>query len=141
MNLAAQKLRGFVADHHAEILAIDEDLVKLSLDGHESGMLRRRNERPVPFVIDLTFREARLQTNVRSGESLRTLIEVAIHPVRSRDRRRRDAKERALQLMISLQSYLMAHDVTDQDTPQVIEGDNAGGSKAKSILAQLFNKN
>jgi hypothetical protein len=120
-------------------LAIDEDLVKLSLDGHESGMQRRRNERPVPFVIDLTFREARLQTNVRSGEALRTLIEVVIHPVRNRDRRRRDAKERALQLMISLQSYLMAHEITDQDTSQVIEDDNAGGNKAKSKIAELKN--
>jgi hypothetical protein len=40
----------------------------------------------------------------------RTLIHVAVRPRRNRDRRRRDASERARRLVSSVKSYLMAHD-------------------------------
>jgi diguanylate cyclase (GGDEF)-like protein/PAS domain S-box-containing protein len=111
LKVAVEKLRGFVADHHAEIVSIEEDHIALKIDGQYTPLLRRNHDRPVPFCIELRFTEQQWGKEGNEGNSqLRTVIDVAIRPQRNRDRRRRDVLERARQLISSLKSYLMAQD-------------------------------
>jgi hypothetical protein len=142
LKIAAEKLRGFVADHEAEITAIDENHVALKIEGNHTPLLRRSSDRPVPFLIELRFEETRLPPDGRkAAELLRTMIHVVIRPRRSRDRRRHNCVERARQLLVSLKSYLMAQEYSG------IVGDDAasdqkGGvvDKARHVLAPLFVK-
>lgn len=113
LNITAEKLRGFVADHDAEIQSVDEDHLVLKLDGDNLPLQRRSNDRPVAFLVELLLGEKRGQSqeNERGGGMLRTYIRVAIRPLRNRDRRRHDAIQRARQILTSLKSYLVAQEV------------------------------
>jgi diguanylate cyclase (GGDEF)-like protein len=111
LNLVVEKLRGFVADHFAQIESIDERNLVLRIDGLETDKMRRSSDRAMPFVIDINVEEYRTPTDGRNAaRMIRTVVNVTIRPQRSRDRRRRDVLERAQQLLASLKSYLVAQD-------------------------------
>jgi diguanylate cyclase (GGDEF)-like protein/PAS domain S-box-containing protein len=110
MKMVAEKLKGFVADHNAEITSIEDDLVLLKLESEQAGLMRRTSDRSLLFAIRLQFEEARVESEGNSGTALQTMVHVTIRPVRNRDRRRKDVSDRARQLLVSLKSYLMAHE-------------------------------
>lgn len=110
LNIVVEKLKGFVADHHAEVLPIDDRHVSFKIDAGGLANLRRTGDRDVPFVIDLEFEETKTPSTARGQGLSRTLINVSIRPQRSRDRRQRDVLERARQLLVSLKSYLVAQE-------------------------------
>jgi diguanylate cyclase (GGDEF)-like protein/PAS domain S-box-containing protein len=111
LKVTAEKLRGFVADHHSEVVSITDDRVTLAIGAQDTPLIRRTSDRPVPFIIELTFGEQQRPVEGRPNTlAMCTLIRVLIRPKRHRDRRRRDATERARQLLVSLKSYLMATD-------------------------------
>jgi hypothetical protein len=113
LKIAAEKLKGFVSDHHAEIIEIKENRVRLKIDGPYTPLLRRKSDRPVPFLMDLEFHERNVENEGRKpGTTLRTGIRVIIRPSRKRDRRRNDVQHRSLQLLASLKSYFMAHETS-----------------------------
>jgi diguanylate cyclase (GGDEF)-like protein/PAS domain S-box-containing protein len=117
LNVAVEKLRGFVADHHAEIVSIDSRRVVMKLDSDQIPLTRRTNDRPAPFLIEVEFTETSERDEARPGRSLeRTVIKTVIRPKRDRDRRKRDSAERAKQLFASLKSYLIAQEY-GQSTP------------------------
>jgi hypothetical protein len=119
LKVTTEKLRGFMADHHSEIIAVDENRITLAIDGQYTPLIRRMSDRAVPFVIELTFGEQQRPVEGRPNTSaLCTLIQVVIRPKRQRDRRRHDATERARQLLVSLKSYLMATDDTSRQVDQ-----------------------
>jgi hypothetical protein len=105
-----EKLKGFVADHHAEVVPIDDRRVSLKIDAGGLPNLRRLGDRDVPFVIDLEFEEAKTAGKGVGQSMSKTLVNVAIRPQRGRDRRQRDVVERARQLFVSLKSYLVAQE-------------------------------
>ena len=71
--------------------------------------MRRTTDRPVPFLIEVEFEEISEPDAGRQGRTVqRTLLKTIIRPKRDRDRRKRDAVERAKQLFTSLKSYLIA---------------------------------
>ncbi|MDX1948345.1 MAG: diguanylate cyclase [Pirellulaceae bacterium] len=114
-NVVVEKMRGFVADHHAQIDAIDDNHVALKIDGQNSPLTRRDSDRPVPFVIELKFDDTRVTPAAAAAAAaaarlVRTVIHVTIRPQRSRDRRRRDVLDRAQRLLASLKSYLVAQE-------------------------------
>lgn len=110
-NVVVEKMRGFVADHHANIETVTESFLVLKIDGAGSSLLRRSDDRPVPFFIDLKFEEANAEnTTPALGKIMRTIVQVTIRPQRNRDRRRRDVLERAQKLLASLKAYLVAQD-------------------------------
>ena len=111
LNIVVEKLKGFVADHHAQVVPVDDRHVALKIDSGGLPNLRRMGDRDVPFVIDLEFEEAKTPSTVRGQGLSRTLINVSIRPQRSRDRRHRDVLERARQLLVSLKSYLVAQEL------------------------------
>ncbi len=119
LKIAAEKLRGFVADHAAQIESIKENHVVLKLTGEESTLNRRRHDRPLPFFIEMNLEEVRVQLEGRRGGSaLRTLCHVFVRPSRQRDRRRADVMERGMQIVSSLKSYLMAQEFEAGDPDQ-----------------------
>lgn len=110
-NVVVEKMRGFVADHHAQIDSVTENYLSLKIEGEETPLLRRSTDRPVPFVVEIRFEESQGQAGGRgNAKMVRTIIHVTVRPQRSRDRRRRDVLERARKLTASLKSYLIAQD-------------------------------
>jgi len=127
IDVAVQKLRGFVADHNARFSATGEDSVELFVDSLCSPETRRRSDRSVPFVIKLVFSEDRVELGnaqgLPSGDQAQTMIDVVITPKRNRDRRRGNTADLAREILRSLKSYLMA-----EEAP--IEGDDKVSNKA-----------
>ena len=108
-----EKLKGFVADHHAEILLTDRSRVQLLIGGDRgSPLFKRQSDRSIRLLIDLAIHEESFapENNPRAVFK-RTRITAVISPVKSRERRTAAALERARQLVASLRSYLMATDV------------------------------
>jgi diguanylate cyclase (GGDEF)-like protein len=138
IGMAIEKLRGFVADHRAEIVQIDGNRLQLLIDDHRSGRQRRRGDRSVSFLIKLRFEEERV-VKAESAEGQppsrgvsRTKIHVSISPKRARDRRRSDVSVRAREVLVSFRSYLIAFE----------EKPRGGGvlSQAKRIFAPWLAK-
>jgi hypothetical protein len=113
MKMAVEKIRGFVADHHAEIVSIDNQVITLKVSAGWSGFLKRQSDRPVAFEIELRLNEERPSADAEATNgvrALRTQVHLIIRPLRSRDRRRTDLATSARQLCSSVKSYLMAND-------------------------------
>lgn len=114
LQIAAQKLRGFVADHAAQILELRNNHVMLEIAGQDLPMMRRHSDRPTPFLVELDLEEIESDNDAGThGTEVRTVVQVTVCPKRQRDRRRHEADERARQLFVRLKSYLMAQDCAD----------------------------
>ncbi|HEX3869417.1 MAG TPA: GGDEF domain-containing protein, partial [Pirellulales bacterium] len=113
IDRSIEKLRGFIADHHGEIVAIDGHDVKMRFRTGGGLLGRRDTDRQIALSMRLRFKEERMPTTEeRRGGLTRTRIELEIRPLKNRDRRRADAVERAKTLLISFRSYLMAQEVS-----------------------------
>lgn len=136
LKVAVEKLRGFVADHHAAIDKIDGNQVDIRIDAKRVGLLRRSNDRPVGFMVELSFGEEQLRpTHERSSENqrvVRTKVNVVIRPQRQRDRRRNDAGSHAQHLLASLRSYLMASEAVEETGVNVL-------NRATAIVSSWLN--
>jgi hypothetical protein len=119
MNVAVEKLRGFVADHHADIVSINGQEVVLKIEGSDTPLSRRSSDRPVSFVVEMHFTEKKVATKDADGKDrgafIRTFVDVVIRPRRNRDRRLRDTDQRAVQILVSIKSYLMAQELHEID--------------------------
>lgn len=111
IEIAVEKLRGFIADHNAKILKTAKDEIRLETDDSKS-VKRRDGDRAVSFVIDIKLAEERIERNnssgLAAGSYVHTKLSVTIRPRRDRDRRRNAATQRARLLLGSLKSYLIA---------------------------------
>jgi diguanylate cyclase (GGDEF)-like protein/PAS domain S-box-containing protein len=122
IEVAVQKLRGFIADQEAKIVKTDENELELVVTDGSNGANRRTNDRPVTFAIQLKLSQQHAERSfnqgqgVSSGSYVETRIEVQIRPRRDRDRRRDATVEKARRLLGSLKSYLMARE-DDGKTP------------------------
>jgi diguanylate cyclase (GGDEF)-like protein/PAS domain S-box-containing protein/putative nucleotidyltransferase with HDIG domain len=112
IEIAIQKLRGFIADHTAKIAKISENEIRLESSDKSAVHLRRRNDRPLDFVIEMKFvQEHHERTNslgFAAGSYVQTKVIVTIRTRRDRDRRLSHATERARLVLASVKSYLMA---------------------------------
>src|SRR5207249_390251 len=119
LNMAVEKLRGFVLDHHAEILSIKADRLDLQISSGIQKPGRRRSDRPVPFLVELAFVEQRIPTTSvdgrAAGQLSRTRVFIAIRVKRARDRRIPDASAQAHSVLAAIKSYLMA--IEDNEVP------------------------
>lgn len=114
VNIAIEKLRGFVTDQKAKIVSIRDTRVEMEITSESMGNYRRRGDRTSTFRVELELSEQRLEkTNtfgLAAGTYVHTVADVTIRPKRRRDRRRGDQAERARLLLQSLKSYLMANE-------------------------------
>ena len=129
VKMTVEKLRGFVADHQAKIVKIDGNHVRLHITEKHPDRLRRTTDRPVTFRIDIYLEEERLGkiNEPDAGSILRTKIRLSIDTAKSRDRRRSDVTERALDVLVSFQAYLMASDESEMPSASVL-------TRAKRVL-------
>jgi diguanylate cyclase (GGDEF)-like protein len=113
-KMAVEKLRGFVADHRARIIAIDDSHVQLELDDKPVNYLRRLTDRPTTFLLDLWFEEEyssdRRDEAATTSAATRTKIKVVLGLRDKRNRRHHDVTDRAREILISFRSYLIATD-------------------------------
>jgi diguanylate cyclase (GGDEF)-like protein len=117
LNLAIEKLRGFVLDHNADILAIKADRLELLIAADRDRPGRRRSDRPIPFLVELSLSEHRVPAAAAEGRTpaqiARTRVTVAVRLKRARDRRNADVLEQAGGILAAIKSYLMAVDETE----------------------------
>ena len=109
-NVAIEKLSGFVVDHDADIVSVEENRVLISLDSCLPTVQRRRGDRSVQFFTELTFVPPEVDVPQATPDSADTVILVKIRPKKNRDRRRRNTLDRAQQILASLKSYLVAQE-------------------------------
>ncbi len=108
LPVTMEKLRGFISDHHAEIVSTEDGKLRLQIT-KQSPANRRESDRPVCFIVSLQFVEQRAKDRVQAlPGTTRTMIHVSIQLSNNRDRRLGDTYERARQLFASLKSYFMA---------------------------------
>ncbi len=107
-DLAIEKLKGFIADHGAEIISVDESQVSLKIHALSAGG-RRRIDQHIGLRVDLTLSEARPDEmgNVRKSAMGHSKVHVILTPLRSRDRRSRQLQGCVDNVIASLRSYLM----------------------------------
>ncbi|WP_197528925.1 diguanylate cyclase [Aeoliella mucimassa] len=119
VDIAIEKLRGFISDRKARIVLVTEDQVKLEVTETAQGKLGPQR---VPYVVEVQFSQQRQaktnSSNLAGGEYAATLANVKIRPKRERDRRRSLVAERARLLLGSLRSYLMAKEQNTELEPQ-----------------------
>jgi diguanylate cyclase (GGDEF)-like protein/PAS domain S-box-containing protein len=114
IEVAVQKLRGFIADQNAKIIKTNDTELQLLVTDGGASITRRADDRATAFVIHLRLSQQHTQrTNTNglaAGNYVETRIEVEIRPRRDRDRRRDATVEKARRLLGSLKSYLMARE-------------------------------
>jgi diguanylate cyclase (GGDEF)-like protein/PAS domain S-box-containing protein len=112
LEVAVQKLRGFVSDHNARIVCTTERELCLEVTDEQAAPNRRNTDRFVTFLIRLRFSERYVERANASGfavgKYLETCVDVTITPCRDRDRRQDSTLNKARLLLGSLKSYLMA---------------------------------
>ncbi len=124
VELAIEKLKGFIADHGAEILTVNANQVSIRVNSVCSIGGRRRVDQQIALNAVLTLSEEkpdaikrRNGSNVtmvpRSGH---TKIHVQIKPIRNRDRRRSELTACTDSVISSLKSYFMGEIIVEGDT-------------------------
>ena len=121
LKVAIAKLRGFVLDHHAEVVSIEADRIDLKIEVQLDASMRRRFDRPIPLVVSLTVAESRLPS-VGEGRQpamnlSQTRFDVAVRLKRARDRNNPHIAEQAGRVVAGIRSYLMATNSTEPKTP------------------------
>jgi diguanylate cyclase (GGDEF)-like protein/PAS domain S-box-containing protein len=114
IEVAVQKLRGFIADQEAKIIKTNENELQLAITDSQASISRRSADRSVMFLIHLKLSQQHTErTNTQGfagGTYVETRLDVTIRPRRDRDRRREATVEKARRLLGSLKSYLMARE-------------------------------
>ncbi|MBX3423748.1 MAG: diguanylate cyclase [Pirellulaceae bacterium] len=120
MEIAAQKLQGFVRDHRAEILSAHGERISIRVKSMESA--RRRGEHAVALLMNIKIQNVKYCSNGRNTVYQdRTLMLVTMHPVKSRDRRLSSLEGQAQQVLLSFQAYMVAEEVDDELRPSIIK--------------------
>ncbi len=110
LNVAAEKIRGFIADHEAEIVRVEENHIVLAVNVKHFEPQRRSSDRPAFLSVELTVREITPSQRFEGAcGGAQTVAEVTIRPRRERDRRSR-TNEQATLILASLKAYLVAQE-------------------------------
>jgi diguanylate cyclase (GGDEF)-like protein/PAS domain S-box-containing protein len=136
LAVTMEKLRGFVSDHHAEIVATEDGKMRLQVT--KCAVYRRRSaDRPVSFILSLQFLEQR-PGNARSRRqsASRTIIHVTIQLADNRDRRRDQGLDGARHLFASLKSYFMAQTFDGSWDPEHADANPAFFGRLLAIVAR-----
>jgi diguanylate cyclase (GGDEF)-like protein len=136
IEVAVQKLRGFIADQNAKILKTDENELELAVTDGSGNLNRRSGDRATTFVIQLKlsqkhFERANTQ-GFASGKYVETRIDVVIRPRRERDRRREATMDKARRLLGSLKSYLMARE-NDGTEPEAVAPESPAVAEVAAV--------
>ena len=124
VDVAIEKLRGFVSDHQAKIVAIKDNTVCLHISTATISKHRREGDRSCTFKVSLELGELReFRTSgigLASGEYASSKVAIEIAPVKSRLRRASELESGARLILQSLKAYLMAEDVNESREPSTV---------------------
>lgn len=126
-----EKLRGFIADHDAQIVEASANYVALRL-GKRRLPTDRGAERSIMLLLDVKV--ARESTAAGpTGANDRTCIHVRIRPEKARERRRHEVSQAARQLLASFRSYLMVEPSSPPEETTVL-------GRARQIVQAWFDR-
>lgn len=109
LDLAIEKLRGFVSDHQGSIVRVDRNVVAVKVDAVRAASGRRKSDRPIPFAVELQFEELHTGSPLLPyGASIGTQIDIRVEPIRIRDRRQSEVADHVNHLFSSLKAYFIA---------------------------------
>ncbi|HBJ35932.1 MAG TPA: diguanylate cyclase [Planctomycetaceae bacterium] len=110
MDLAIEKLRGFLADHKAEVLHVSTGKMQIRLEVAKKADARRSFRSHMSFLIDLkiyeSFVESKSSSLDRGPQQQRTTVEVTLTP-ESGSRRAEDVTACARRAVVGLNCYLI----------------------------------
>ncbi|HEV3004663.1 MAG TPA: diguanylate cyclase, partial [Pirellulales bacterium] len=137
LAVCIEKLKGFVADHHAEVESTEGNAIRVRFGDEGGWSLRRLADRPLRLLMDLQFEEFHRECGQRDAAggfgAARTKIHLVVAPPNERDRRREQLTQWAQQLVVSFRSYLMTTDCPPDERGMLV--------KAKGLLSHLLRKN
>lgn len=110
LDLAMEKLQGFIADHSGRIVHWDHHHLEIEIEDRNPLRTRRSADRPICFGLRVDLTEE--STGVTQPSRTRLHLEVC--PKSGRERRRREIVLRAQDLITSFHSYLMVTEVTSE---------------------------
>ncbi len=118
IDIAVEKLRGFVSDHQAKIVSTQDNCVELEISSEKVSIHHRQTDRMIPYRVELTFKEDHVERSnnlgMASGMYVRTCIQISIRPKRKQKHRKADMADRARLILQSLKSYLMAKEAHEE---------------------------
>jgi diguanylate cyclase (GGDEF)-like protein len=110
IDVTAEKLNGFIADHRASIVQTGADNVTLRVDFRQGFKARRETDRPAELLLHIRWSVVELVG--RNGISQnKTKLDMSVSVCKLRDRRRDALLQQALRLLSSLQAYLGAEEI------------------------------
>ena len=116
VEIAVEKLRGFVSDQKAKIVSIEDNTVKMEVS--TSSFSSSQEARPISFSVKMQLKEIRItRTNgigLASGEYPNSRVLVEITPLKNRARRGADIANGGRLIMQSIKAYLMAKDAAEE---------------------------
>jgi hypothetical protein len=138
LRVAIEKLRGFIADHHADVVTVERNLVTLEVVDGDQSRNRRTNDRSACMVVELRFSEEESNTQARDGAETTanqwTRIDVNMRAKPSRNRRKESVVEPARRIATSLRAYLMVNEYDRTGEPVAPREDHS------SLLRVLLKK-
>lgn len=115
MDLTIEKLRGFIADHHATVINVQDNQLSLSVSTTNFSGGRRAVDSKVAFNVSMVLSDAApSDSGGRGNKAIGTKVHVSLKPARSRDRRT-DVQACANQVIVSLNGYLVGQVVRSGD--------------------------
>jgi diguanylate cyclase (GGDEF)-like protein/PAS domain S-box-containing protein len=122
IELAVDKLRGFIADRDAEIVKTSENYIRLITEESAAGGSRRDADQAISFIVELQLSQEHIErvnnSGLAAGKYVHTYADVKIQPRRDRDRSKAKVVDRARKLLSSLQAYLMAKEANIESEPK-----------------------
>ncbi len=116
-----EKLKGFVNEFQAVVIQVASDNVVLEVDSRKIINAIDNKERLGKFRIEIHIVELEMNTACKKGyNEVCTLLEVAINPIRSRDRRNESVICQALRLKVALQGLMLARDMDSDLSENII---------------------
>ncbi|TWT83247.1 putative diguanylate cyclase YdaM [Planctomycetes bacterium CA13] len=115
VDLAIEKLRGFIADHDAKVIRVNENQVSLKVNAVCTTGGRRRIDHHITLDAQLTLSEQKKfdQAGTPNRKWQGTKVHAVVRPIRNRDRRSRALNPCITQLIASLKSYIMGEIIED----------------------------
>ncbi|CAN0472955.1 unnamed protein product, partial [Hapterophycus canaliculatus] len=113
-DLAVEKLRGFIADHRAEIINVTGSELSLRINV-QGGSGRRAADHHMTLNLLIQLSESKGKRGKNGNTLTQTMIDLTVTPIRSRDRRSAGFAPCVRQVVSSLRSYLMAELINDKN--------------------------
>jgi diguanylate cyclase (GGDEF)-like protein/PAS domain S-box-containing protein/putative nucleotidyltransferase with HDIG domain len=120
VDVAVEKLNGFINDHKATILSIEGDQATLQINTRQSSRQRRQADRPARMIVVVQW--SKIAIGGRHGMlQTKTRLKISVASAEFRDRRMAALLEQAMQVMHSLVAYLGAQELDAKTRQKIVE--------------------